>query len=280
MASYQGEENARLKRQKAREAINLALQSRWQEAEKVNREIIERFPTDVDAYNRLGKALTELGNYTEAKQAYAKGLEIDPNNTIARKNLNRLSQLKEGTKAPPVDKPPKFAPRLFIEETGKTGTSSLYNPAPREVLAKMAAGDQVYLKILGRRLVVENAESEYLGEVEPKLGLRLINLMEGGNEYAAAIASINESRCTIIIKETFQHPSQAGKPSFPTRGAETFRPYIKEGILRYELEEEEAEETEGQGEWEEHAGLEGEEISLNVAIREEEKAGEEEEEGE
>jgi len=87
--------------------------------------------------------------------------------------------------------------------------------------------------------VVENAQGEYLGEVEPKLGMRLIKLIEGGNRYAAAIATLARDDVRIIIKETYQHPSQVGKLSFPATTGEAFRPYIKEGLVRTDADEEE-----------------------------------------
>jgi Flp pilus assembly protein TadD len=65
IASYQQEEDekARVRQRLSKEAVNLALQGRWEEAEATNRDIIEKFPSDVEAYNRLGRALTELGNF-------------------------------------------------------------------------------------------------------------------------------------------------------------------------------------------------------------------------
>ena len=54
-----------------------------------------------------------------------------------------------------------------------------------------------------------------------------------------------------MIRELFQHPSQVGRPSFPTRGVEGFRSYVKDSILKYELEEDEGtEDQEYRSEWE------------------------------
>ena len=79
------EDKARLRRKASQEAIALAMQSRWQEAVSVNQSIIELFPTDIDAYNRLGRAFMELGEFAKAKKAYNRALELDPNNSIAQK---------------------------------------------------------------------------------------------------------------------------------------------------------------------------------------------------
>ncbi len=230
---------AKLRRQRTKEAIILAMQGRWEEAVAANKGIIEVFPKDINAYNRLGKALTELGQYDEAKVAYSKAIEINPKNSIARKNLRRLSLLKEVQPSPGGDHH-KVTPHLFIEEMGKAGVASLKQPAPREVLAKLAAGNPVYLKVKGQSVIVENNRGDYLGEVEPRIGTRLAKLIAGGNRYTAAITSLADHEVKVIIREIFQHPSQAGRPSFPAKGPADFRPYVRDSILKYELEDEEA----------------------------------------
>jgi len=233
------EDKARLRRKASQEAISLAMQSRWQEAVTVNQGIIELFPTDIDAYNRLGRAFMELGEFAKAKEAYSRGLELDPNNAIAQKNLQRLSLLP-ASKVKVKEERREVAPDLFIGEMGKAGVVNLQNPAPGEVLARMAAGNQVYLKVKGQRLIIENEQGEYLGLVEPPHGFRLARLIEGGNKYAAAIVNIDNSTVRVIIREVFQHPSQIGRPSFPVKAVEGFQPHVKDTLLRHEAGEEEA----------------------------------------
>jgi len=247
---YQEEEQVRIRRQRSKNAIALAMQGRWREAVAANREIIESFPNDVDAYNRLGRAHIELGEYALAKEAYTKAIELDAYNIIAQKNLRRLSYLGEAAASLEADSD-KAKPEHFIEETGKAGVVNLYRLAPREVLAKIVAGDRVYLKVNDSALAVENGRGEYLGQVEPRHAQRLIKLMAGGNQYAAAIVSSAEDRVAVIIREIYQDPSQAGQLSFPPRGSEGFRPYLNEKVLRRGLEYSEApaeEFTEGEGE--------------------------------
>jgi tetratricopeptide (TPR) repeat protein len=233
---YQAGE-ARLRRRSAKEAITLAMQGRWEEAVITNRSIIEVFPNDINALNRLGKALTELGQYSQAGETYSRAMEIDPKNSIASRNLQRLSLLN-GAPAVPAQGRQRVIPQLFIEETGKAGVVSLEQPAPREVLAEMAAGDPVYLRLKGQGLIIESKHGEYLGRVQPRIGVRLAKLMDGGNRYTAAIASSVDSEVKVIITEAFQHPSQAGRPSFPAKGYDGFRSYVKGSILKYDLGEE------------------------------------------
>ncbi len=233
--AYQEEEQVRLRRQRSKHAISLAMQGRWREAVAANEDIITSFPGDVDAYNRLGRAHIELGEYALAKEAYSRAMELDPYNIIAQKNLQRLSYL--GEEAGVADDSDQVDPQHFIEETGKTGVVALYRLAPLAVLAKMGAGDRVYLKVDGAGLNVENGRGEYVGQAEPKHGQRLVKLMEGGNRYSAAIVSVNEERVTVIIREIYQDPSQAGQLSFPPKGTEGLRPYLSDKMLRRELEQ-------------------------------------------
>jgi hypothetical protein len=233
------EDKARLRRKASQEAISLAMQSRWQEAVAVNESIIELFPTDIDAYNRLGRAFMELGEFAKAKEAYSRGLELDRNNAIAKKNLQRLSLLP-ASKVKVKEERREVAPGLFIGDIGKAGVVNLQNMAPGEVLAKMAAGNQVYLKVRGQQVIVENEQGEYLGLVGPPHGFRLARLIKGGNKYTAAIVSIDNKTARVIIREVFQHPSQVGRPFFPVKAVEGFQPHVKDTLLRHETVEEEA----------------------------------------
>jgi hypothetical protein len=233
------EDKARLRRKASQEAIALAMQSRWQEAITINQSIIELFPTDIDAYNRLGRAHMEIGEFAKAKDAYKRAIELDPHNPIAQRNLQRLSLLPD-SKVSVKEERREAAPDLFIGEMGKAGVVNLQDLAPKEILAKAAAGNQVYLKVRGRQLVVENESGDYLGLVEPPHGFRLAKLMEGGNRYAAAIVNIDNSSARIIIRETFQHSSQLGRLSFPVKAVEGFQPHVKDTLLRHEAVEEEA----------------------------------------
>ena len=237
--TYQEEEQSRLRRQSSKHAIALAMQGQWREAIAVNKSLIEMFPNDVDAYNRLGRAYMELGEYAQAEAAYSSAVHIDPYNTIASKNLQRLSHLKETADSSEIDFQ-KLEPQHFIEEVGKAGVVQLYRLAPPEVLARNVAGDRVNLKIEGSILIAETCRGQYLGQVDPRHGQRLIRLMEGGNRYSAAIVNSSDTMLTIIIREVYQDPGQAGRLSFPSKGLVSIRSNVSDRVIRRELEYEES----------------------------------------
>jgi tetratricopeptide (TPR) repeat protein len=235
--SFQEDKQGKLRRQTSRHAITLAMESRWLESIDVNKRIIDSFPNDVDAHNRLGKAYMELGEYSKAKEAYAKAFKLDQYNAIAKKNLQRLEHI--GDESPVSKEGVKVDPHLFIEEIGKAGVSNLYQIASSEKLVKMTAGDKVVLRSQGTSLSVENIKGEYLGLVPAKQGQRLIKLMKGGNKYTAAVVSSNEGSISVIIRETYQDPSQTDQVSFPARKLEEIQPYVTDRVFQSEFEGEE-----------------------------------------
>src|SRR5438132_12006376 len=236
MAAFPTEDRLRQKRTKSDQAITLAMKNRWDEAAQLNREILDMFPNEVDAYNRLGKALTELGRYGDARDAYAQAARLDPLNGIAAKNLQRLGKLAtEGSAAPspsPVD------PRLFIEESGKTTVTQLTDVRRTEATAKPSAGDQLQLERRGNQLGVTDLSGHDIGRIEPKLEQDLVKLLGLGNHYAVFVTAVNDQIVHVIIRETHRSAAMGHRPSFrPSAAAESgVRAYTREGVLRYEVE--------------------------------------------
>ncbi len=233
--AYREEEQVKIRRQSSKHAIALAMQGRWRESVDANISIISNFPNDVDAYNRLGRAHMELGEYSQAREAYSRAIELDPYNAIAKKNLERLSRLGEPVAGSAAGSR-TAEPHHFIEEVGKAGVVNLYRLAPPEIVARMVAGGRAHLKTDGASLIMEDDSGEYVGEVEPGHAQRLIKLMEGGNRYTAAIVSSAENTVRVIIREVYQDPSQEGQLSFPPKGVEAPRSYVGDRIIKRELE--------------------------------------------
>jgi tetratricopeptide (TPR) repeat protein len=268
--TFQEDKTGKMKRQTSKQAIALAMEGRWHESIEANLGIIEHFPNDAEAYNRLGKGYMEMGLYAKAKEAYEKALHLDQYNTIARKNLQRIARLGDHALAPQSNTD-KAEPNLFIEEIGKAGVVNLYNITNNNRLAMLMAGDKVQLKPQETSLAVENVRGEYLGLVPSKIGLRLMKLMKGGNKYTAAVIAPNENSISIIIRETHQDPLQMDQVSFPGRKLEEIQPYASDRTFQPEFGEEligdeiaitgeeiepveaAAEEVEDEKEWEQEA---------------------------
>ena len=218
------------------DAVQMAVDARWEEAVELNEFIIQSFGADEGSQNRLGKALTELGRLEEAKAAYDGSLAINPMNPVARKNSSKLESLmnaKENLKGGPV----KVDLNLFVEEMGKTTTTTLRAPADG-VCSRVAAGDVAELRVDGDGIEVDTVRGVRVGSLEPKLARRLIKFVQGGNRYQAGITSCEGSTVKVIVREVYQDPKFQGKPSFPiVRKREVdFRPYTRERLVSPEVE--------------------------------------------
>jgi hypothetical protein len=218
------------------EAVQFAVEGRWEEVVDLNRYIIENFGADEGAQNRLGKALTELGRLEEAKVAYDTSLAINPMNPVARKNSAKLESLinaKEALKGGQV----RVDLNLFVEEMGKTTTTTLRAPAP-EVCSRVAAGDIAELRVDGDGIEIDTVRGVRVGSLEPKVARRLLKFIQGGNRYQAGITSCEGNTVKVIVREIYQDAKFQGRPSFPIvrkRDVE-FRPYSRESLVTRDTE--------------------------------------------
>lgn len=227
----------RLKRQLAEQAIAQASAADWSAAAETNRRLIELGP-DVEAENRLAKALWELGELGTAREHYQKALALDPTNRIAERNIERLKVLliEAGEKTVPAKPGSKAPVSIFVEETGKTGFAHLTNLARPAELAQVNPGDAVELTPEGNRLIA-TSNGIRIGVVEPRVAARLLKLMADGNQYLAGVTSLGDRDVRLIIREVFQDPRNYGKVSFPTAAKSTdLRPYTKGTLVREDEE--------------------------------------------
>ena len=240
-------EHLKPRSQYADEAVQLAIAGKWDEAVKLNKFIIESFGADEETHNRLGKALSELGKLKDAKASYEVALKLNPMNSIAKRNAARINALlhqKEGLKVGGT----RVDLNLFVEEMGKTVITALEPGPGADICSKVAAGDVAELKVDGDGVAAETSRGVKLGLLEAKLARRLIKFIRGGNRYQAGVMSCDGNTVKLIVRETYQDPRFAGKPSFPMRRKREveFRPYTKESLLAREVEvfaEDEEEET-------------------------------------
>ena len=229
-------EHLKPRSQYAEDAVQLAIAGKWDDAVKLNKFIVDSFGADEETQNRLGKALSELGKLKEAKAAYDAALKLNPMNSIAKRNAARINALlhqKEGLRVGGT----KVDLNLFVEEMGKTVITIVENSSA-DICQKVAAGDVAELRIEGDGVVAETSRGVRLGLLEAKLARRLTKFMRGGNRYQAGITSCDGATVKLIVRETYQDPRFAGKPSFPMKRKREveFRPYTKESLLAREVE--------------------------------------------
>lgn len=211
------DEKMRIRRRLQEKAIELAALNRWQEAAELNQQLL-RVGEDVETYNRLGKALFELGKYAESHRAYQNALRLNAANPIARKNVARLEALlARGITEAPITRSTRqqVDMRMFITETGRTALTSLVDVQRGPAVDALITGEKVELRVEGKMVYVFDLDGNLIGRIEPKLSHRLVELMNGGNRYLAAVVQSDSRNVRILIREVYQDPSQRGRVSFP-----------------------------------------------------------------
>lgn len=197
----------------ARRAILAALANDWQSALKVNLEIIENFPDDTEALNRLANAHLQLGDLDNATLFSQKVLTLDPLNNIAEKCLSRCVALAQN--GVQIIKQYSTSDKLFLEIPGKTKIVSLINLCEPTTLAQLDAGDSVNLVPRMHKVAITTPTDLYIGRLPDDLANRVIYLVRCGNEYETYIKSVTEIDVKVFIKETKKSESIGQTHSFP-----------------------------------------------------------------
>ncbi len=190
-------------------AIQATLKGNWDEAIKLNKSLLDENPKDVEALNRMGLAYTILGKSKSAKSTYQKVLDIDPLNSIALKNLSKITSDSSDEGATIVVN----MNNIFIEETGKTKVVDLINLAQAEVLNTLRTGQSLDLSAKRLKIFISQGK-KYIGVLPDDIGKRLIKFLNGGNKYEAFVKSSNHQNVTIFIRELKRANKFKDQPSF------------------------------------------------------------------
>jgi tetratricopeptide (TPR) repeat protein len=174
-------------------AIDSALRGDWDEAIKINSEILKIESEDVDALNRLARAYYEKGNLAKAKKTLLDVLEIDPLNKIACNSLERYKQIKSkgSQNVGDID---------FIEVPGKTKLALLINLGSEKTYSVLNSGDEVLLVPHSHKVSVTTLKGAYIGRLADDLSARMRPLLKAGNKYKTIVKSVNKNCVKIFIK--------------------------------------------------------------------------------
>ncbi|MEK7617171.1 MAG: tetratricopeptide repeat protein [Patescibacteria group bacterium] len=195
-------------------AIDAALDSRWTEALKLNKQIIKVDPENTDALNRQARCYMELGRNNLAKKYYSLVLKFDPYNPIAQKNLKIIKAFKPDGNHHAIDGQGKVAPALFLQEPGKTKVVTLLKVAEPKILSKTFCGMQVDMVLKNKKIIVVDPYGYYLGVLPDDICRHLIRLIKGGNKYSLIIKSIKVNGLSVLIRETYRSKRFKNQSSF------------------------------------------------------------------
>lgn len=195
-------------------AIDAALDSRWDEALKLNRQIIKKDPQNIDALNRQARVYMEMGKFNLAKKYYLAVLKIDSYNPIALKNLKIVKAFKFKGLQPVSNGINKLSASLFLQEPGKTKIVQLLNVAEPQKLSSAFCGMKVGMAVKNHKITIVDGRDNYLGVLPDDICFRVLKFLRGGNKYELFIKSIKVNGLSVLIKETFRSKKFKNQSSF------------------------------------------------------------------
>jgi len=254
------------------QAIDAAISLHWEDAIALNMSILKIDPKNGPAHLRLGFVYLQTKDLEKAKKYYSKALRIQPKNSVATQNLERIGIL-EKTKSTGAgnSKSQVFDPELFIEMTGKTKIVGLSKLGQKNVLAELTIGQKVELKVKKRRVEIRTGNGQYVGTLPDDVSNRLMFFMKAKSEYSAYIKDASITRVMVFLKEEKKGRQVNHYISFP----QNIQKSMGEMTLEEEKGEEDTDEVVGE-DWEKLVSEATEEKEELIDIHTEDEDDEEE----
>jgi len=201
-----------MNQQAAQSAIKAALNGEWNEAIEFNLQILKENPENIQALNRLGRALAAIGQTKNAKKTWNKVLKLDRYNAIATTQLEKLKS--KSSKPGSSNNQSTNNPRMFLDEPGKTVTTQLVRLTDHKTIANLEPGMKVNLVAKQRFIAVNSIDGLYLGSLPDDLSINLKQLIKSGNQYSGLIRRVEKNNLHVFIKEIKRSKKNLNTPSF------------------------------------------------------------------
>jgi hypothetical protein len=197
------------------QAVDASINQQWDVAVEINKQILVMDDQNISAYLRLGFAELQKEDAKEAKKYYDAVLKLQPHNQMAIDNLERIEILLDTSTKKSVKEKAHLDPNMFLEIPGKTKSVPLVKLGQKNVLAVLAVGQEIELKLKARKVEIRSKDDEYIGSLPDDLSKRLIFFLKNKSSYRAYIKESNLSRVVIFIQEEKKGKKVAHYSSFP-----------------------------------------------------------------
>jgi tetratricopeptide (TPR) repeat protein len=185
-----------------KDAIQSALDSRWEDAIRLNKKIIGYEPKNIQALNRLAFSHLQKSEPKHAVNIYKKILQIDPNNPLVERNLSKAKSASDnGSISTDNGSSNSTKPDVFINEPGKTRQVLLINTAIRSTLNSLHAGQQVEIYPRKRSVEVRTIDKIYIGALPDDISFEIKSGINNNNRFAIYIKKIEIPRIYVFIRE-------------------------------------------------------------------------------
>ena len=197
------------------QAIDAAINIQWKQAIELNNKIIKLEAKNESAYLRLGFVYLQLRDIVKAKKFYSKALRLQPRNSVALQNLERVKVLENEKVQKTGGDQIAFDPGLFMDAAGKTKTVALANLGQKNVLAGLTIGQPIHLKVKKHRVEARTQSDDYIGTLPDDLSKRLIYFFKAKSTYLTYVKESTLTRVIVFIKEEKKGKAVYYQISFP-----------------------------------------------------------------
>jgi len=199
-----------------KQAIEAALKGNWKDAIKINTQLLEVKPDNLDTLARLGRAHLQTKEFSKAKKLFKKILDVDPINTIALKNY-KLAKEKIA-----VSNKAKLDPKVLLEEPGTSTTITLPIDSTKARIQKILCGQYLKLK-LTRYALKFYKENVLVGELTNTDIIQSLREAKTKDiNVKATVTNIEKKHIRIVLHATANIFSST---------KQTVRPYLKKGSI-------------------------------------------------
>tara|TARA_B110000014_G_scaffold264082_1_gene263261 strand:+ start:5048 stop:6058 length:1011 start_codon:yes stop_codon:yes gene_type:complete len=223
------------------DATQFALKGDWKKAISTNKEILSLNKLDVQALNRIGKAQLELGKLKDSKKSYTKALQIDPLNTIARRNLKELEQMKDAKtlqgKAQNKSNLEKLVRNDILIQTAARSAEFIIDKPNSRAIQNLVPGVELLIQASDSGVEITNSRKVALGTIEPRSALRLKTCIEGGSQFEVIFKDFFGHSGVIQILEIYREPSITLKTPFINSIIDAERSRILADVMLYSEDE-------------------------------------------
>lgn len=196
-----------------KKAIDAALNNNWEDALKLNSQILNSHPNNIGAKIRLGKAQIQTKKFKDAINTFNEVLKIDPINKIAVKNL-QVAKDKKITQA-------NIKADKLIIEPGMT--TELVIKVSKNIPFEM--GQNLDL-ILNKSKVELNYKSKLFSTLDnPEIEKILVNALKNGVKIECSVIKIKDKNITLLLS--------SDTPIFKSE-KQSVKPYLKKGTVEDE----------------------------------------------
>ena len=197
------------------QAIDAAINIQWKQAIELNNKIIKLEAKNESAYLRLGFVYLQLRDIVKAKKFYSKALRLQPRNSVALQNLERVKVLENEKVQKTGGDQIAFDPGLFMDAAGKTKTVALANLGQKNVLAGLTIGQPIHLKVKKHRVEARTQSDDYIGTLPDDLSKRLIYFFKAKSTYLTYVKESTLTRVIVFIKEEKKEKQSIIRFHFP-----------------------------------------------------------------